>query len=260
MSQQNNSGGVASFISNNFALIVVVGLFFLGGFFFGSLWTENQMLKKGVTAGVGGAAVAGAGTADAADPGVPQGPTPEQLAQMPPVTEEDHIRGNAQASVVLVEYSDYECPFCARFHPTMLQAMDEFGDKIAWVYRHYPLPFHPNAQKAAEGGECAAKLGGNDAFWKYSDALADATNAAGQLSTGDLTDAAAAAGVNAAGFQTCLDSGEMAAKITEQMNTGSSAGVSGTPGTLVVVDGEVKELIPGALPIEQIKTTIEKYL
>jgi protein-disulfide isomerase len=254
MSEQNNSGGVAGFISNNFGLIVVVGLFFMGGFFFGSLWTENQMLKKGVTPGTG------AGAAVAADPGAPEGPTLEQLAKMPPVSAEDHVRGNAKAKVVLVEYSDYECPFCARFHPTMLKVMEEYGDKVAWVFRHYPLPFHPNAQKAAEGAECAAKLGGNDAFWKYSDALAETMEVAGQLAVADLSKAAVSAGVSEGTFKTCLDSGEMANKIKDQMSTGSTAGVSGTPGTLVVVDGEVKELIPGALPFEQVKATVEKYL
>jgi protein-disulfide isomerase len=254
MSQQNQSSGIAGFISNNIALIIVVGLFFMGGFFFGSLWTENQMLKKGVTAG------AGAGTAVAADPGAPQGPTVDQLAQMPPVTDEDHVRGNEAANVVLVEYSDYECPFCARFHPTMLQVMEEYGDRVAWVLRHYPLPFHANAQKAAEGAECVAKLAGNEAFWTYSDSLAETMELAGQLTPADLIQAAADAGVNESGFQSCLDSGEMASKVTEQMNSGSTAGVSGTPGTMVVVDGEVKELIPGALPFEQVKSTIEKYL
>ncbi len=254
MSQQNASGSMASFISNNFSMILVVGLFFLGGFFFGSLWTENQMLKKG------GAAVGAGAGAVAADPSAPQGPTAEQLSQMPPVSDADKIRGNANANIVLVEYSDYECPFCGRFHPTMVEVVEEYGDQVAWVYRHYPLPFHPNAQKSAEGAECVAKLAGADAFWTYTDALFDVTNLNGQLTPADITEAAATAGANAAAFQACLDSGEMTAVVTEQMNAASAAGVSGTPGTLVVVGGEVKELIPGALPVEQVKATIEKYL
>lgn len=243
---------MTSAISNNITLIIVVGLFFLGGFFFGSIWTENKMLKSGGSAALG--------TAPAADPTAPAGPSAEQLAQMPAVTAEDHIKGSVDADVVLVEYSDYECPFCARFHPTLVQAQEEFGDKIAWVYRHYPLPFHPNAQKAAEGSECVAKLGGNEAFWKYSDALFATTESQGQLSAEAINSAASSAGVNAAQFKSCLDSGEMTAKVTEQMNAGSGAGVSGTPGTMVVVGGEVKEMIPGALPFAQVKQTIEKYL
>jgi protein-disulfide isomerase len=83
----------------------------------------------------------------------------------------DHIRGNPNASVAVIEYSDYQCPFCKAVHPTYQKIMDTYGDDVMWVYRHYPLPFHPHAQKAAEGGECAAELGGNDAFWKYTDQL-----------------------------------------------------------------------------------------
>jgi protein-disulfide isomerase len=246
---------MTSTISNNFTLIIVIALFFLGGFFFGSLWTENKMLKKGGSAGSAGSAPTAPAGADA-----PSGPSADQLAQMPAVTAEDHVRGNASASVVLVEYSDYECPFCARFHPTMVQAEEEFGDKIAWVYRHYPLPFHPSAQKAAEGSECAAKLGGDEAFWKYTDSLFAANVAQGAVTAETITKSAADAGVAAGAFKTCLDSGEMAGLVTAQLEAGSSAGISGTPGTIVVVDGEPKELIPGALPYEQVKAIIERYL
>ncbi len=242
-----------SMISNNFTTLIVIGLFTLGGFFFGSLWTENQMLKKG---GPGTAATA----PTAANPTAPSGPTADQLAQAPAVSAEDHIRGNANAKIVLVEYSDYECPFCGKFHPTLAQAQQEFGDKIALVYRHYPLPFHPNAQKAAEGSECVASLGGNDAFWKYSDALFDVNIAKGQLTPADITDAAQAAGVNAGAFKSCLDNGDKTQTVTAQMNAGSAAGITGTPGTIIVVDGVAKELIPGALPYEQVKPLIEKYL
>lgn len=88
------------------------------------------------------------------------------------ISKEDHVRGNSEASVMIVEYSDYECPFCARFHGSMKQALEEYGDQVAWVYRHYPLTqLHPNAVLAAQTAECAAELGGDDAFWQFSDAL-----------------------------------------------------------------------------------------
>ena len=93
------------------------------------------------------------------------------FSNMPAVTAEDHFRGNKAARLVLVEYSDFECPFCEQFHSTMTQLMAEYGDDIGWVYRNYPLAFHPNAQKAAEAAECVAKLNGNDTYWQYADSL-----------------------------------------------------------------------------------------
>ncbi len=78
----------------------------------------------------------------------------------------DHIRGNPDAPVTLVEYSDFECPFCKRFHPTVKRIVDEYGGRVRWVYRHFPLDeIHPvKARREAAAAECAAELGGNDAF------------------------------------------------------------------------------------------------
>ena len=88
-----------------------------------------------------------------------------------PLTDADHVRGDRNAPIVMIEYSDYECPFCSRFHPTMKQVMQEYEGQIAWAYRHFPLSFHPYAQVLAEGSECVAELGGNDAFWEFTDAI-----------------------------------------------------------------------------------------
>lgn len=82
----------------------------------------------------------------------------------------DHIRGDANAEVIVIEYSDLECPFCQRFHPEMQSVLENYDGSVAWVYRHLPLEaIHPMAIPLAEGSECAAELGGNDAFWEYID-------------------------------------------------------------------------------------------
>ena len=247
-----------NFIQANFALLVVAGLFFAGGFFFGSLWTENSMRKNG-----GIAAGPTAPTAVAGDPAAaaPTGPTKDQLAKMPELTNKEHRMGAKNPKITLVEYSDFECPFCARFHPTTKQIMDEYGDQVALVYRSYPLPFHPNAQKAAEASECVAKLGGDDAFWKYADAIfAKQNELGGQLNPAAIAEAATGTGVNANSFKTCLDSGEMAATVKAQMDGGAAAGINGTPGTIIVTGDGPQELIPGAYPFEQVKTMLDKYL
>ncbi len=90
------------------------------------------------------------------------------LEKMTPITSKDHIRGNPDAPVKIVEYSDTECPFCKRFHTTMKEVMDEYGKdgKVAWVYRHFPLDqLHSKARKEAVALECANEQGGNDKFW-----------------------------------------------------------------------------------------------
>jgi protein-disulfide isomerase len=88
-----------------------------------------------------------------------------------PVTEADHILGNPNAKIIIVEYSDLECPFCKQFHNTMHQIISNNPD-VAWVYRHYPIPqLHPKAFHEAEATECAWEQGGNDAFWKYTDTI-----------------------------------------------------------------------------------------
>lgn len=243
------------FLQNNFALLVVAALFFVGGFFFGSVWTDTK--------GGGGSKSGTTATAPtAADPAAaPSGPTADQLAAMPELTNSEHSIGAKDPVITLVEYSDFECPFCARFHPTTKQILEDYGDKVQLVYRHYPLPFHANAQKAAEASECVAKQAGNDGFWKYADAVfAENEKLGGKLTPESITAAATAAGVNMTQFKTCLDSGEMATIVKNNLDGGSSAGVNGTPGTIVVTEDGPQELINGAYPYEQVKPILDKYL
>ncbi len=89
----------------------------------------------------------------------------------------DHIYGKQNAEITIIEYSDYECPFCKRIHPTLKKIVDDSNGSVNWIYRHWPLHQHSFEKLAA--AECVAKIKGNDAFWKYSDLLF------GLLKTGD---------------------------------------------------------------------------
>lgn len=228
------------------------------GFIAGSLWTENQMLKSG-TAGTG----TGTTNVGATAPTDPSGPSADTLAKVPEITKDDHVRGAKNPKLYLIEYSDYECPFCNRFHPTMEQVMEEYGDQVAWVYRHYPLSFHPYAQPSAEAAECVAKYAGNDAFWKFSDSrfAAMATGEAANILSDDaMLDAAVAAGANRDQIKKCMDSGETAKTVAADQAGGQGAGIQGTPGTIIMTQDGQYDLISGALPFEQVKTMIEQYL
>jgi protein-disulfide isomerase len=160
----------------------------------------------------------------------------------------DHIRGGKNAKVTLIEYSDFECPFCQRHAPTLDQALKEFPKDVRVVYRHYPLSFHPNAQPSAEASECVAKLNGEEAFWKFHDRLFVISPA---LDRASLVAAAKEIGVNEGNFTKCLDSHEMANRVNSDAAGGNDSGVEGTPATFV--NGQ---LVSGAVPYEQLKAAI----
>ena len=125
---------------------------------------------------IAGALIAGAIYWSARRDSVATAPQPQAVAEntgglekLASITSTDHIRGNPNAPVKIVEYSDMECPFCKRFHSTMQQAMDEYGKdgRVAWVYRHFPLDsIHSKARTEAVASECAGEFGGSDEFWK----------------------------------------------------------------------------------------------
>ena len=232
-------------LKNSSGLLVI--LLIVLAFFTGYLFFKVQNLQQG-------------GVAQGAP--AQQPPAPElNLDKIPKVTKDDHIRGSMDAKLVLVEYSDYECPFCKSFHPTMKQVLDEYGDKVAWVYRHYPLSFHQNAQKEAEASECITELGGNDAFWKYTDIIFERTKSNGTgFALTDLKPLAEELGLDGIKFQQCLDSGKYTSKVTDELNDGSKGGIQGTPGTVIITKDGKRELIGGALPFEQVKTQIDSLL
>lgn len=191
----------------------------------------------------------------------PDGET-QTFGDVKPISEADYIRGDANAELALIEYSDLECPFCQRFHPTMKQIMEEYDGKVKWVYRHFPLSFHANAQKESEAALCVGKLGGADKKWEFMDKIFERTTATGTgFALTDLGPLAAEVGVNQTKVQECIDSGEMAQRVAEETADGSQAGVQGTPTTFLVgADGKTITAFPGALPYEQVKAAIDSAL
>ncbi len=234
--------------------ILIIALI-IGSFFVGSLTNKVATLEKNSPSDSGNVKGVAAAPTNA-----PQQP-PQQQAKAKPVTDSDHIKGNKNAKVTLVEYSDFECPFCKSFNPTTQNLLEAYGDKIRLVYRHYPLPFHANAQKEAEASECIAELGGNDGFWKYVDAIFERTTSNGTgFALDKLGPLATELGVNQAEFQACLDSGKYEKLVKDSIAEGSAAGVNGTPSTFIVDSKGNSQIVVGAQPIDAFKTAIDKAL
>lgn len=234
---------------------ILVIILIAAAFFIGSLRTEVDYLKKGSSLGSTAANVPSV-------PGASGAPGAAALAgKVPPVTNQDHIRGNKDAKIKLVEYSDLECPFCKSFQPTMKQVIAQYGNNVAWVYRHFPLPFHQNAQKEAEAAECVNEQGGSDKFWRFVDTVFDRTTSNGTgFALDKLGPLAGELGLDQTKFQQCLDSGKYTKPVQDEQAGGAAAGVQGTPTTFVVAKDGTAQVIPGALPIDQIKTTIDAAL
>ncbi len=175
----------------------------------------------------------------------------------------DHIYGNPDAVVSLIEYSDFECPFCKRFHITAREIVEAYDGKVNWVYRHFPLAFHnPGAQKQAEASECAAALGGNDAFWKYTDTIYERTTSNGKgFPIDGLVPLAKELGLDGEAFRKCLEEGRYTQRVKEDFEDGVRAGIRGTPGN-ILLNNETGSAVPrsGAAPFESLKRLIDRLL
>lgn len=146
------------------------------------------------------------------------------------IKSDDHVIGNPNANVIIIEYSDPQCPFCQRFHETMASIMATYSGEngVAWVYRHFPLDsIHPYARKGAEALECASAQGGNAAFSKFEDEIFSPSTTS--IAPDALPGLAKTAGLDVAKFTSCLSSGIYAARVDRDYKEGASIGVQGTP-------------------------------
>lgn len=176
--------------------------------------------------------------------------------------DEDHIRGDRKARILLIEYSDLECPFCKSFHPTAQQAVDDYKGQVAWVYRHFPLDqIHSKADKEAEAVECAGEQGGENAFWKMVDKIFEVTPSNNGLDLEKLPDLANQIGLNGQNLQKCIADGKYTQHVEDDYQSGIKAGVNGTPGNILLdtKTGKTK-VLPGAVPFSDVKSAIDSLL
>ncbi len=184
-----------------------------------------------------------------------------------PIDASDYIEGNTKSDILIVEYSDPECPYCVSLHPTLKRVRDEYKDKVAFVYRHFPLTqIHPHAHDESKGIACAGKLAGTKGFYEYIDALYGykSNNQTTQLPTTGKEDIAANIGLNKADFLSCLNSADSGVAVDASVNDGIQAGVQGTPASFVLAKKgkgyEIVATLDGARPYEYIQAAIEEGL
>jgi protein-disulfide isomerase len=181
---------------------------------------------------------------------------------VPPPHSGDYIKGNPNAPIVMIEYSDYECPFCKQFHSTMNRIMDEYGatGQVAWVYRQFPITqLHPNAAKISEAALCVGDLGGNNAFWRFTDRIFETRDLDAPTNVTRLPDFAENAGVSKADYISCVSSRRLADEVVRSAEEGFNIGARGTPYTVIMV-GDQQAVINGAQPYEVVKGIVVSLL
>ena len=174
----------------------------------------------------------------------------------------DHILGNPNATVKVVEYMDLECPHCKAFETTLNQIISFYGlnGNVAWVSRPFPLAsIHSKAPEEAEAAECAASLGGNTAYWQFVEKLFAITPSNNGLDLAQLPVIAGQLGLNVAAFNTCVSSGQFTQKVTDSYNEAIALGAQGTPYTLVMVGNQAVTL-SGDQPYDSMRAAIDAVL
>jgi protein-disulfide isomerase len=204
----------------------------------------------------------GRGSTPAVAPVANNAPTAVTKQDLRPVDKTDYIKGNPNAPIMIVEYSDYDCPFCKEFHETMQRIMTEYGvgGKVAWVYRQFPIAqLHPNAPQISQAAYCVGDLGGNDAFWKFSDTVFGKREVNEKTNMVKLPEYAASSGVDKTAFNACLASGKFKTKVQDSLAEGAKAGAQGTPYSIVLVGGQ-QAVINGAQPYEVVKQIVDNLI
>jgi protein-disulfide isomerase len=181
--------------------------------------------------------------------GVPVG----KYLEFPEVGEDAIVLGNKEAKVRVIEYSDFQCPYCKMMLPVVQQVLKEYGDRIAFVFKHLPLSFHPQAENAALASECAHEQG---KFKEYHDKLFTEQEKWGKTQgTASFKQYAVQLRLNSQQFNTCLDSKKYAEKVANDAKQAQEFGITGTPGIFI---GE--EFVGGAAQYETVKEILDRQL
>lgn len=163
--------------------------------------------------------------------------------------DDDPSKGKKGAPITLIEFSEYQCPFCKKTRPTIDKILSTYGDKVHYVFRDFPLSFHNQAKDAANAAQCAGDQG---KYWEYSDKLWETQ---GQHTQEKLKEIATGLKLDMAAFEKCTKDGKYYAEINKDMEDGSNSGVSGTPAYFI--NGL---FLSGAQPFESFKQLIDEEL
>jgi len=157
--------------------------------------------------------------------------TASEAKRVPPVNEKDHVYGQQDARFSIIEYSDFQCAYCTRFHSTAKQIVDSSNGQVNWIYRHFPLSFHePVATKQAVASECVAELAGNDGFWSFTNAVFEQ----GISDDDSMLQLAKNVGADEDKYKSCVQSGRHDQRIKTDIADATDIGVTGTPGNILL--------------------------
>lgn len=178
-----------------------------------------------------------------------------------PVTSEDHIKGDINAPIKIVEYSDFECPFCQQFHNTLSSVMDKYEDtgEVAWVFRQFPIEqLHSKAPAVAMASECVAELGGNDAFWQFTDRYFEVSLDNNRTDIEKvIPQLVLEIGIDQTDFQTCFESGRHSTRIEADFTNAAESGGQGTPWSVVIAPNGKTFPLSGSQPLGSVEKLIE---
>lgn len=183
-------------------------------------------------------------------------------------TDDDPVLGDKNAPITVIEFSDYECPFCKKSFTEVLPELKKTyidTGKVKLVYRDFPLSFHANAGKEAEAAECARSLGNDATYFKFHDQIFTQTTSNGTgLALTQLPVIAKSIGLDAGRFQQCLDSGKFKEEVAKDMADGLAVGISGTPSWIIGASSEdgviTGDVLVGAQPFSAFKAIIDEKL